>query len=245
MRLDVYLVECGKVKSRTLAARLIEEGAVSVCGKVAKKPSEKVNEGDEVTVMNNELCRYVSRGGLKLEAALTAFSLDVTGLRAFDFGSSTGGFTDCLLKHGAAHVYSVDVGRSQLVESVKCDARVSVLEETDARTVTEEHLGEKCDLGVMDVSFISQSLLYPSCAHNLKTGGFLVTLYKPQFEVGRQYVGKGGIVKDLRAVERARETLVEKAALCGLKFVKHIPSPILGGDGNYEELLYFVRCEHV
>lgn len=245
MRLDVCLVERGLAKSRTLAARLIEEGSVKVNSVPAKKASLSVSETDEIVVEESVLCRFVSRGGLKLSAALSAFEVGVFGLRAFDFGASTGGFTDCLLQAGAAHVFSVDVGQSQFSESLRGDSRVTVLEKTDARTLdlTAEH--GKMDLGVMDVSFISQSLLYESCARNLKNGARLITLFKPQFEVGREHVAKGGIVKDARARDAARTRLIEQAAAFGLQYEAHVPSPILGGDGNAEELICFVRCENV
>ncbi len=242
MRLDVSLVERGLAKSRTLAARLIEGGYVTVNGAPAKKASYFVDEADEIAVLQSELVRYVSRGGLKLEAALSAFSVSPNGLVCFDFGASTGGFCDCLLQHGAACVYAVDVGKSQLCESLRGDSRIVSLEETDARTVTLE---KACDLGVMDVSFISQSLLYPAARRNLVPGGDLITLFKPQFEVGRESVAKGGIVKDARARERAFAALTARAAECSLRLIDRTASPILGGDGNYEELLLFKRCEDV
>ena len=245
MRLDVCLVERGLAKSRTLASRLIADGSVSVGGRVVKKASYAVSESDEVTVGENELFRYVSRGGLKLCAALDAFELDVRDLTCFDFGSSTGGFCDCLLQKGVRRIFAVDVGKSQLDETIRTDARVVCMEETDARGLSAELLGEACDLGVMDVSFISQSLLYPAAARCLKEGAHFVTLFKPQFEVGKSHIAKGGIVRDARAREAAFETLVLAAANSGLRFVKRIPSPILGGDGNYEELLLFLRCNDV
>ncbi len=242
MRLDVALVERGLIKSRTLASRLVAEGSVTVNSRTVTKASFQVDEEDEILVSESELCRFVSRGGLKLSAALRTFCIDVQGARAFDFGASTGGFTDCLLQAGAAHVFAVDVGKSQFSEELRASARVTVLEETDARTLT---LDEPADLGVMDVSFISQSLLYESCARNLKSGAHLVALFKPQFEVGRQFVAKGGIVRDERAKAQARKTLIEKAASFGLRYEAHVESPILGGDGNREELICFVRCDDV
>ncbi|MBP3685483.1 MAG: TlyA family RNA methyltransferase [Clostridia bacterium] len=245
MRLDVCLVERGLAKSRTLASRLIADGSVTVGGKVIKKASFSVSDTDEVAVAESELLRYVSRGGLKLEAALDAFDLDVRDFVCFDFGSSTGGFCDCLLQRGIRKVFAVDVGKSQLDEKIRSDARVVCMEETDARWLSSEVLGEECDLGVMDVSFISQSLLYPAAANCLKENAPFVTLFKPQFEVGRSHVAKGGIVKDVRARETAFETLLTAAKQSGLRFVKRIPSPIPGGDGNYEELLLFLRCADV
>ena len=186
MRLDVCLVERGLAKSRTLASRLIADGSVSVGGRVVKKASYAVSESDEVTVGENELFRYVSRGGLKLCAALDAFEPDVRDLTCFDFGSSTGGFCDCLLQKGVRRIFAVDVGKSQLDETIRTDVRVACMEETDARGLSAELLGEACDLGVMDVSFISQSLLYPAAARCLKEGAHFVTLFKPQFEVGKR-----------------------------------------------------------
>lgn len=244
MRLDVELLSRSLAKSRTLAARLVEEGAVSVNGTVVTKPSFSVTQTDEIVVSDTPLCRFVSRGALKLAAAIEAFDLAVEGKTAFDFGASTGGFTDCLLQNGVRHVFAVDVGKSQLDERLRGDARISVMEETDARTLVIEG-GAHCDLGVMDVSFISQALLYESCALNLSSGGVLVTLYKPQFEVGRVHISKGGIVRDRKIVDAVRGELIEKAAAFGLVYQNRIPSPILGGDGNYEELLLFVRCDDV
>ncbi len=245
IRLDVLMVARGLAKSRTMCERLIKEGFVTVNGEPAKKPSQCVRPFDAVEVLQNHLTRYVSRGGLKLERALGEFSVHVLGKCAFDFGSSTGGFCDCLLKHGALKVYAVDVGKSQLDASLLSDARVCVLEETDARTLTTEQIPTPCDLGVMDVSFISQAKLYESCARHLKPGADLITLYKPQFEVGRAYIGKGGIVRESRAVEEAFETLCKQAEDHGLEFLKKIPSPIRGGDGNEEWLLHFVRKSYV
>lgn len=244
-RLDLALVEQGLVRSRTLAARLISSGFVTVNGKAVQKPSYPISSGDTLSVLENELTHFVSRGALKLEHALIKFKIEVSGKTVFDFGASTGGFCQCLLEHGAARVYAVDVGKHQLAPEIREDPRVVCLEETDARALTERQIPEPCDLGVMDVSFISQGLLYEACARCLLPGADLIALYKPQFEVGRENVAKGGIVRDRRAVQLARAALIERAALCGLKFQENTESPILGGDGNREELLHFVRKSHV
>lgn len=244
-RLDVALVERGLAASRTLAARLIAEGAVRVCGTVVKKASASVAPTDEITLAQSDVLRFVSRGGLKLAAALDAFSVSAAGKCAFDFGASTGGFTDCLLSRGACHVYAVDVGRAQLHASLRDDCRVTLLEQCDCRTLTEREIPAPLPLGVMDVSFISQGLLYEACARFLTEGADLITLYKPQFEVGRAHVGKGGLVRSARAVEEARDALLLRAEACGLACSGQIESPILGGDGNREYLLHFRRRRYV
>lgn len=245
MRLDLYLVEKNLAKSRTLAARLIQQGAVSVNGRVVKKASCSVGEQDCVQLAPSELVRYVSRGGLKLEQALCTFGISPKGLVCFDFGASTGGFCDCLLQHGARKIFAVDVGKSQLDDSLRADERIICMEETDARLFSDVPPDELCELGVMDVSFISQSLLYPAAARCLVAGGKLVTLFKPQFEVGKSHVGKGGIVHDVAAREAAFAALCAAAEQSGLRFVRRVASPILGGDGNYEELLLFLRNDYV
>ncbi len=241
IRLDLLMVARALAPSRTLASRLIEGGFVTVNGTVAKKASQNVRPYDRVEVLENHLDQYVSRGGLKLEHALRTFSIHALGKTAFDFGASTGGFCDCLLKHGVLRVYAVDVGSAQLHEKIRGDVRVTVLEQTDARDLTEREIPEICDLGVIDVSFISQGKLYESAARFLRPGGELVTLYKPQFEVGRSFIGKGGIVRPCPAVEEAFQALCRQAEAFGLQFQSKTDSPILGGDGNREALLYFVK----
>ena len=254
VRIDVYLVSAGYARSRTKAQQLIAEGVVSVNGRPVTKPSEEIPEDDSVTVevVANESQRYVSRGGLKLEAAIAAFGVSVAGSTFADIGASTGGFTDCLLQHGAARVCCVDAGRDQLDPSLRVDPRVRVAEQTNARFLTPADFlawdggatadfDGRVDGAVMDVSFISQTLLFPMLSAVVREGGPLLSLVKPQFEVGRQALGKNGIVKReadrLAAVEKVKEA----AALSGLVCLGVIPSPIQGGDGNVEYLGYFIK----
>ena len=182
---------------------------------------------------------YVSRGGHKLAAALDAFLLDVRGLCAADLGASSGGFCDCLLQRGAAKIYAVDCGSGQLAKKLREDARIVSMENTNARTLDENSFGEKVDLCVMDLSFISQTLIFPAVCRILKPHGLVVSLIKPQFEVGRALVGKNGIVKSEKARLAACGRVCENAAGFGLVSRGVIPSPITGGDGNVEYLCVF------
>ncbi len=241
MRIDLFLAENGYCKSRSKAAEAIKEGRVLVDGKPVEKPSFLVEEGMEVTLLESEEEGFVSRAGYKLEGALKAFSIDVSGMTAVDLGASTGGFTDCLLQRGAAYVYAVDVGHSQLDEKLLCDARVKNMEKTNARYLKKEDFARPVDMVVTDVSFISQRLLYPAVADILPSGGLFVSLIKPQFEVGKQHVGKGGIVRDPQG-KLFRNLLAElkaEGSNHGLKLLSYTDSPILGGDGNREYLAYW------
>lgn len=240
MRADLYLVELGYVKSRTVARKYIENGHVIIDGHVIKKPAQDIGEGDH-TVELLESERYVSRGGLKLEGALRTFGIDVTGLRAVDIGASTGGFTDCLLQAGAAHVYAIDSGRDQLDPDLMLDERVTCMEGVNARYLTLQEIGGTVDLVVMDVSFISQTLIIPAVASLLSEGGVYIGLIKPQFEAGRGAVGKGGIVKNPKHRRAAVERVIKEAESCGLTLHGLTESPIEGGDGNVEYLAYFIK----
>lgn len=240
MRADLYLVENGYVKSRTSAAKFIDNGHVLIDGKPVKKASQDISDGEHnVTLLESE--KYVSRGGLKLEGALHAFSIDVSGKRAADIGASTGGFTDCLLQAGAAHVYAIDSGRDQLDPDLVLDERVSCMEGVNARYLTPDDLGGAVDLVVMDVSFISQTLILPAVASILCDGGIYIGLIKPQFEAGRGAVGKGGIVKNPKDRRAAVERVLQSARELGLCLHGLITSPIQGGDGNVEYLAYFIK----
>ena len=241
MRLDVFLAEKGFVRSRTEAKQLIEAGAVSANGRVLDKPSMAVEGLEESIVLDRGARKYASRGGTKLEGALSAFSLNVQGVHAIDIGASSGGFTDCLLQNGAARVIALDSGRDQLVEELRKDARVYVIEGYNARYLAREDLPYVPDFAVMDVSFISATYIIPSVYNVLAEGSHFVCLVKPQFEVGRASVGKGGIVKDVRAREAALSAVVEFAEHIG--FIAHsaIVSPIRGGDGNVEYLVHFQK----
>jgi len=237
MRIDVYMTENGYAESRSKAQAMIAEGFVLLNGKAVKKPSVAVNTGDTVTV--TEKLRFVSRGGEKLLGAIKEFAPDIKGKTCVDIGASTGGFTDCLLQHGAAKVYAIDSGTDQLHSSIASDPRVVKMEKTNARALTWEMLGEKCDLAVMDVSFISQTLLYPAVKSVVKEGGYFISLIKPQFEANARTLGSGGILRDPKARQRAVDGVLKEAERQGLTLLSIITSPITGGDGNTEYLAYF------
>ena len=239
MRLDVFLSSNALAKSRSYAQELIKKGLVTVDGKVITKASFEVN--DEKVEVTGEAFSFVGRGGVKLDAALDAFSLDVDGLVALDVGASTGGFTDCLLKRGAAKVYAVDSGHGQLDEKLLCDKRVINMEGFNARDISPDTIGEECDAAVCDLSFISQTLVIKETCTVLKDGGIFVTLIKPQFECGRSALGKGGIIKDKKHFEAACLKVIKYAEGCGLGCMGLTVSPIKGGDGNTEFLAYFVK----
>lgn len=243
MRIDLYLAEKGYCKSRSKAAEAVKEGKVLVNGKPVEKPSFLVEEGMEVTLLESEEEGFVSRAGYKLEGALNTFGIDVSGMIAVDLGASTGGFTDCLLQRGAAYVYAVDVGHSQLDDKLLCDARVCNMEKTNARYLKKTDFPRPVGIVVTDVSFISQRLLYPAVADILPVGGLFVSLLKPQFEVGKQHIGKGGIVRDPSG-KLFRNLLAELTAAgsnYGLRLLSYTDSPILGGDGNREYLAYWQK----
>lgn len=240
MRADVYLVQTGYASSRQRAQSLIAAGCVTLDGKVLTKPSTPIDEGVHEVLVTDTL-RYVGRGGMKLEAALEAFGLDVAGLFAIDIGASTGGFTDCLLQRGCAHVCAIDAGADQLAQKLRTDPRVRSLEKTNARELTLSDVGGvQADLIVMDVSFISATYILPRFAELLKPEGHAICLIKPQFEVGRDKLGKGGIVKDPRAHQLAIDRVLEAGKAVGLSSLGVIPSPIEGGDGNREFLVHFI-----
>ena len=238
-RLDLALVERGLAESRTRAQALVMEGKVRVCGQVETKPSRAVPEDAEVEVP----ARFVSRGGEKLEGAFEAFAgLDAAGKTCLDVGSSTGGFTDCLLKHGAAFVMAVDVGTNQLAYSLRTDPRVWARENFNARYMTSADLPRTPSLAVTDVSFISLKLILPPIASVLAPGGEIVALIKPQFEVGRGNA-PGGLVRDEALRVAARDGIVRFAEEeLGLRPLGMCVSPILGKEmGNVEYLSYWKK----
>lgn len=237
MRLDVYLAEQGLVKSRTRAQTLILEGNVTVGGVTVKKPSAEYTGGE--IIVTEATLPFVGRGGLKLDAALGAFGIDVAGYIACDVGASSGGFTDCMLGRGARKVYAVDCGSGQLDPKLVCDERVVNIEKFNARYLDTSVIPEKCDIVTMDVSFISQTLIHPALTKIIRQGGSFVTLIKPQFEVGRAGLGKGGIVKKQSFIDAAKERVILGAKSCGFRFNAVMDSPILGGDGNREFIAYF------
>lgn len=237
MRLDVYLTDRGLCKSRTAAQSLIKSGGVSLNGSPCAKPAQDITEDDRVEITGEQL-RYAGRGGLKLEAALEQFGLDITGAECIDIGSSTGGFTDCMLQHGAAKVYAVDVGRDQLAEFLRRDPRVVSMEQTDIRTA---ELPQADFIGT-DVSFISLKLILPHIYRLLKSGGCAVALVKPQFEAGRANLSKKGVVRDAHLRLRIRDDIAGFAAGCGFTVAGSVISPITGGDGNVEFLMCLEKC---
>ncbi len=239
MRADLYIFKDGYAKSRSAAKALIEAGAVLLDGVVLAKPSEEINERQEHTVVITHTERFVGRGGLKLEAALDAFSLDVSGYDAIDIGASTGGFADCLLQRGAKSVIALDSGEGQLDTSLVNDARVTNIEKYNARNLSSDIASNGVDIAVMDVSFISQTLILPNISSILRTGGIVVTLIKPQFEAGRAAIGKGGIVKNKRDRFMSIIRVRDSATLSGIYMTDIIVSPITGGDGNIEYLAKF------
>lgn len=237
MRLDVYLHTSGLAKSRSRAAELISGGFVTVGGKTVTKPSYAVDGSEDIQVVGEEHS-FVGRGGMKLDAALERFGIDVSGLVCADIGASTGGFTDCLLRRGAAHVYAVDSGHDQLDETLRKDDRVTNIENCNARYLNREIIPEPCDLAVADLSFISQTLVIPAIRGILSDNAIYAALIKPQFECGREAVGKGGIVKDKKQHTIAIRRVLSCAAENGLAPQKVMKSPIQGGDGNTEFLFY-------
>lgn len=238
MRLDVYLTDNNIFESRKKATDNIKCGYVSVDGKIINKPSYCVDGSEKIEIVGN-FCPYVGRGGFKLEGALDSFSVDVKEFVCVDIGSSTGGFTDCLLQRGASKVFAVDSGKDQLHAKLRKDKRVICMEEFNARQLSICDIGEEVDLAVMDVSFISQTLLYSAVSSVLKNGGMFISLIKPQFEAGKAYVGKNGIVKDERIHKAVCEDIKQNASIYGLECIKIIDSPIKGGDGNKEFLALF------
>jgi len=219
---------------------MIKDGNVILDNKTVTKPSLDVPEDCEPSIIGETLA-YVSRGGLKLEGAINAFGLDVTGLDCVDIGASTGGFTDCLLKNGAAKVRCVDVGRAQLDKSLEADPRVTSFEGMNARYITPEDIGGRCELAVCDVSFISLTLILEAVSGILSDDGRFVALIKPQFEAGRANIGKGGIVKDKNIHAEAIARVLDFAESVGLYTYGLCVSPIYGGDGNREYLAYFSK----
>lgn len=238
MRIDKLIYERGLAKSRAAAQRMISEGNVRVNGITVSKTALDVSDDCEIQLFGDS-GKYVSRGGFKLEAALDAFGISPEGLDCIDIGASTGGFTDCLLQRGAAKVRAVDVGRSQLDKRIEEDSRVISFEGVNARYVTPEDIGGVCDLAVCDVSFISLTLLLPAVRGLIKEGGRFVGLIKPQFEAGRENIGKNGIVKNRDVHITVIKKVLDCAGANGLHCFGLIPSPITGGDGNREYLAAF------
>ena len=241
-RIDKLLVEQGLAESRTRAQAMIMAGVVLVDEQRVSKPSEVFPSGSAIRIKGStDDTRYVGRGGLKLEAALKAFSIDPTGWVCIDIGSSTGGFTDCLLQHGATRVIAIDAGTNQLAWSLRTDPRVEVRENTNARHLKPSEFEQPFDLAVMDVSFISVTKVIPAVIGLLTPEQRMVVLIKPQFEVGKGEVGKGGIVRDVRKHERVVAEVGDFVERLGLRCIGVIDSPISGAEGNKEFLAFYSR----
>lgn len=240
-RIDKLLVERGLADSRTKARAMVMAGVVLVDEQRVEKPSHQFDINSSIRIKGGDdpTTRYVGRGGLKLEAALREFQTDVSGLTCLDVGASTGGFTDCLLQHGATKVFALDVGHNQIDWRLRNDPRVEVREGVNARYLTSEDFPQKFDLVVMDLSFISATKVLPAIVPLLVPDGSIITLIKPQFEVGRGEVGGGGVVRDSAKRLRAVEEVNNAARALGLKVVKVIESPITGAEGNVEFLALY------
>lgn len=232
LRLDQLLVDGGFFNSREQAQRAVMAGEVKIGTRVASKPSQLVDH--DVAITTKPAPRFVGRGGLKLESALDHFKIDVAGKIALDIGASTGGFTDCLLQRRAVKVYAVDVGHGQLDWKIRRDSRVIVLEKMNARFLSREHIPELVDLCVIDVSFISLTLVLPNALELIIPSGTIVALIKPQFELQRADVGNGGIVRKPELHKKAQHKIVEFVNRLGHIVTGVFPSAIKGADGNQE-----------
>ncbi len=240
MRLDQLLVSRGLVGGRDRAKELIVQGNVLVAGRPAVKAAQKYDSDVALEILN-DAAHYVSRAAHKLEGALNHFGIDLADKTVLDVGASTGGFTQCALERGAAHVYAVDVGTGQLASSLKSDPRVADMERTDIRLLRPENLPRIPDFAACDVSFISLRLVLPAISALLSADGQAVVLIKPQFEAGRTYVGRGGLVKDPKVHLRVLKEMMETIKLNGFTVAGLTVSPILGGDGNIEFLTWLQR----
>ena len=243
MRADVYIHTSGNAKSRQAAKSFIENGNVLIDGKKVTKPSFEIDETVDHEIIIVDKPRFVSRGGEKLEGAILAFNLDVNGKSCIDIGASTGGFTDCLLSHGAKCVYAVDSGHSQLDPSIADDKRVTSIEKFNARYMTSSDFPHKFDIAVMDVSFISQTLLHRAIEDILEENGYLVSLIKPQFECGKSALNSKGIVKKDADRLLAIHRVMDSATISGFSCIDIIKSPIEGGDGNVEFLMLLQKSK--
>ena len=239
-RLDILLCDKGLCESRSKAQAVIMEGLVFVNEQRVDKAGTPVDPESKIEIRGST-CPYVSRGGLKLEKALRYFGVDPTGLVCSDSGASTGGFTDCLLQQGAKKVFAIDVGYGQLAWSIRSDPRVVVMERTNIRNVTPEMLGEPLDLSVVDVSFISLRLVLPVIRDLLGPDGQVLCLIKPQFEAGKDKVGKKGVVRDIKTHIEVLDQFLETAGNLGFTVVDLTYSPVKGPEGNIEFLGHLSR----
>jgi len=243
IRIDQLVFDLGHAPSREKAKALIMSGIVFVDGARVDKPGTMISSESQIEIRGSNL-KYVSRGGLKLEKALTSFGFDPMGLCCIDCGASTGGFTDVLLQNGAAKVYAVDVGYGQLAWSLRTDERVVNLERTNVRYITREQVPEVIDLAVMDLAFISIKLVIPAVSLLLKDGGDMICLIKPQFEAGRDKVGKKGVVRDEETHAEVIDDILDFAGLNGFSVMGLDYSPIRGPEGNIEYLVHLKKGGH-
>ena len=232
IRLDQALVQRGLFESRQQAQTAIMAGDVRIDGRVAAKASDSVQEQHEISV--HARSRYVGRGGIKLEGALKHFAISCEGKTALDIGASTGGFTDCLLQNGARKVFAVDVGHGQLAWKIRSDSRVIVLEKANARHLSRNEIPDQIDICVIDVSFISLTLILPNAFQLLTSDGVTLALIKPQFELAREEVGRGGIVRSAELHEKAQQKIVAFAQMLDAEVIGLVASVIAGMDGNQE-----------
>jgi 23S rRNA (cytidine1920-2'-O)/16S rRNA (cytidine1409-2'-O)-methyltransferase len=241
-RIDKLLVDRGLVDSRTRAQALIMAGLVLADERRIEKPSERIEIVATIRLKGaSSETKYASRGGLKLEKALEEFDIDPTGYPCIDIGASTGGFTDCLLQHGAASVVAIDSGTNQMVWQLRSDPRVEVREKTNARNLTPADFDRQFELAVMDVSFISVTKIIPAIVPLLTAAGRFIVLIKPQFEVGKGEVGKGGIVRETEKHERVVSEVNSFCENIGLRVLGVTESPIRGAEGNKEFLALYAR----
>lgn len=236
-RLDKVMVERGLAESRARAQAMILAGQVLVADQRVDKPGQSINPAADIRI-KGETLKYVSRGGLKLEAALKEFQIDPSEKICLDVGASTGGFTDCLLQHGATRVHAIDVGHNQIAWRLRQDTRVEVIEGMNARNLTAKDFSTKFDLVTIDVSFISLTKIFPGVIQITKDNADVIVLVKPQFEVGKGEVGKGGIVSDTAKHRRVLLEVSRSASEHGLVALAVIDSPILGAEGNREFLMH-------
>jgi 23S rRNA (cytidine1920-2'-O)/16S rRNA (cytidine1409-2'-O)-methyltransferase len=240
-RADVQIVKAGAADSRERARQLIEQGIVLADGKPVAKPASMIDEHSHITIIEKESYSYVSRGGLKLEKALSEFGVDPSDMNVIDIGASTGGFTDCLLRHGAKAVTAVDVGYGQLAWSLRNDPRVTVMERTNIRNVKADDFKERFDLATVDVSFISLEKILDAVVALIAPSGSIIALVKPQFEAGRERVGKKGVVRDAAIHRDVLSAVWDAFERRGLRVRGLSYSPIKGPEGNIEFLIYAAR----
>ncbi|MFT7344627.1 MAG: 23S rRNA (cytidine1920-2'-O)/16S rRNA (cytidine1409-2'-O)-methyltransferase [Lentimonas sp.] len=239
-RLDKLLLELGLVSTRVRAEELIKVHGVMVNGKMVNKPGKKFDKEVKIQMLAEEI-PYVSRGALKLKKAIEEFKVEVKNKICLDVGASTGGFTEILLENGAQKVYCVDVGHGQLHDKIKDDERIVNLEKTHVRELTPTIIDQKCSVCVIDVSFISLEKIFPFVQPLLDSNADCIVLVKPQFEVGKENIGKGGIVKNRSLYPTVIQKIKKIANNNNLNYKAHIESPILGGDGNLEFLMWLTK----